>query len=239
MRHNKISNVYLKKSKQDQCWIPLDYKCLDGSRCVYLFALVCAWVIKLSLSGSQSDIYWIVTIKHSGEPRISVLWVFCQCFALSQNQWALRHHAMSRLLVWELRHQCTGIPWVHIMPSWNVNRSCHFLPCFGNDSIVNYGFLKLLSCASRGHAARHHPCYVPVCFHISSFFQFPKRGNCKCKDFKEVLKVHLGFRWVNLTKGFKNVSRSHFTLKSSQCLVANTHKDEDEQGIPEYIALFT
>lgn len=100
-------------------------------------------------------------------------------------------------------------------------------------------FLNYYSVHLEGMQPDNIPCNVPVYFHVWSFFQFPKRGNCKCKDFKEVLKVHLGFRWVNLTKGFKNVSRSHFTLKSSQSFVANTHKDEDEQGIPEYIALFT
>ncbi len=81
--------------------------CLHGSRYTLLFVLVCAQVIKLSLSGSQSDTYWIVTIKHSGEPELSALWAFCQCFALSQNQWGLIHHALSRA-------QTAGIPWVHI-----------------------------------------------------------------------------------------------------------------------------
>ncbi len=70
--------------------------CLHGSRYTLLFVLVCAQVIKLSLSGSQSDTYWIVTIKHSGEPELSALWVFCQCYHKTNEAWYAMHWAELR-----------------------------------------------------------------------------------------------------------------------------------------------
>lgn len=98
--------------------------CSHGSRYKIVFALVCAQVIKLSLSGSQSDTYWIVTIKHSGEPELSALWVFCQCFALSQNQWSLRHHALSTMLRQQVSHGFT----LRLPETWTaLVITCHAL----------------------------------------------------------------------------------------------------------------
>jgi len=43
--------------------------------------------------------------------------------------------------------------------------------------------------------------------------------------------MQLTFRWMKLMKAFKNVSSSHFTLKLSQSVVANTHTNTETRRV--------